>query len=156
MGAESEFDWASLQMYAAAALAVAVLAIPAAVMWFRRQSKDPRDNGPGSPEKRLSCAEVQRRYRAALDLISAAPGRYAVERRTGLWRHGKSGRVYQVVVVGLEEGSMRPVIAYWSTTSELVWVRPLDEFLEKFTPVAKGEQSDDESREAGDPPDGGR
>lgn len=44
------------------------------------------------------------------------------------WRHVKSGGKYIVVAVALEEATLTPVVVYRGH-DDVVWTRPLDEFL---------------------------
>jgi hypothetical protein len=46
------------------------------------------------------------------------------------WIHKKSGRLYTVMDVALDEASLRPVVIYECCRSERRWVRDAAEFLD--------------------------
>ena len=49
------------------------------------------------------------------------------------WRHIKSGNTYRIVACGWIEATLDNVVIYQDLTPRrFVWVRPLDEFAEKF------------------------
>lgn len=53
-----------------------------------------------------------------------------------LWRHKKTGRLYEVICQGLLEATLEPVTVYQSRVDGRVWVRPSTEFLDgRFEPA---------------------
>lgn len=60
------------------------------------------------------------------------------------WKHLKSGNIYQVVLVAMDEESLEPAVCYFrydETDNELdyiCWSRPLPSWLEKFQEVKEG------------------
>lgn len=47
-----------------------------------------------------------------------------------LYRHRKTGEVYHVRLVALNEADKVPVVVYGNETRTLTWVRPLAEFTD--------------------------
>jgi hypothetical protein len=62
-----------------------------------------------------------------VDGLAAVAANYGV---VGLWRHKASGHVYQVRDVAYLEADLSVVVTY--EREGVVWVRPLDEFLDRF------------------------
>lgn len=60
------------------------------------------------------------------------PHQANVEPVTGTWRHVKSGGFYQVVIQATQENDGSPLVVYRSVETNVVWVRPLSDFLIKF------------------------
>lgn len=50
------------------------------------------------------------------------------------WRHRQTGRWYRVVCTARIEADQTPAVVYQSETDGAIWVRPLEEFLERFDP----------------------
>lgn len=57
-----------------------------------------------------------------------------------LWTHAKTGNVYCVEKVLVREDDLVICVAYHRTGSPVTWVRPLNQFLAKFTPTRRDEQ----------------
>ena len=47
-----------------------------------------------------------------------------------IWRHLKTGHLYQVVCEATIETTMTPAIIYGSPDQKRIWVRPKDEFYD--------------------------
>ena len=54
-----------------------------------------------------------------------------------IWEHGKSGDNYRILACGFIEKTLQRCVIYKSSSfvAAPVWVRPLDEFLWRFTKV---------------------
>lgn len=48
--------------------------------------------------------------------------------------HKKTGNIYRVLHVGQMESTQHEMVVYQSTEDRRIWIRPLPEFNEKFTP----------------------
>ena len=56
-----------------------------------------------------------------------------------IYRHIKTGRLYQVVCLGLIESDQVMAVVYRSLVDDVVWIRPLTEFNDgRFEFVKKG------------------
>ncbi len=44
------------------------------------------------------------------------------------WQHTKTGGCYVIVALAIEEATLTPVVVY-KGSNEIVWTRPLDEFI---------------------------
>jgi hypothetical protein len=56
------------------------------------------------------------------------------EPRGDLHVHKKTGNIYRVLHVGQMESTQHEMVVYQSTEDQRIWIRPLPEFNEKFTP----------------------
>lgn len=55
----------------------------------------------------------------------------------GVWKHGKTGGLYQVICEGENEADLVPVVVYQSLTDKRIWVRSKEQFLDgRFTKVS--------------------
>jgi hypothetical protein len=97
--------------------------------------------------------ECVKRSRAALAFSDAAP---APERLGGFhqaagtrWRHLKTGGIYTILGTCRIEASNEPAYLYRGDETEIVWARPMDEFLDgRFEALASSDAAP-ESKDAG-------
>ena len=55
---------------------------------------------------------------------------------SGVWRHDKTGGLYQVICEAENEGDLTPIIVYQNLIDKRIWVRPRDQFLDgRFSKV---------------------
>lgn len=47
-----------------------------------------------------------------------------------MWTHVKSGGLYKVMTVALNEQDLYPLVIYRMVGSKIVWSRPMDNFLD--------------------------
>jgi hypothetical protein len=48
------------------------------------------------------------------------------------WRHYRTGGVYEIVALSLDEGSRSPVVTYRNLASGLAWTRRLEEWSQEL------------------------
>lgn len=53
----------------------------------------------------------------------------------GIFRHTAKGGEYKVLHEATNEADLTHVVVYKSLLTDIIWVRPKSEFLEKFTKV---------------------
>lgn len=51
-----------------------------------------------------------------------------------VWLHKKSGGKYHILAFAHLEATLMPVVVYQGAKGGEVWVRPKDEFFERFVP----------------------
>lgn len=60
----------------------------------------------------------------------------ATEPAPGRYRHMRSGRLYELLVIAhVKSNPNQRVAVYASLETQRFWVRPIEEFAIKFTPV---------------------
>ena len=57
--------------------------------------------------------------------------------KLGRWRHERSGKVYRVLDVVRLEWTLLPAVAYRAELGGDIWIRPLVEFVARFTFLGK-------------------
>ena len=77
------------------------------------------------------------------EIVRAAWGR--LRYKSQWFVHAKSGKEYVLVMIALRERDLEPLAVYQNSFSahDPAFVRPLDEFLAKFTPLEEWQCSND-------------